>query len=116
MAEGYSLTMKEQNDRIKYKERALRQLENARDYLMTYGWTKGSYFDGNKACMAGALKSVGTIGDMGITMSYLMRVIPLEAHKEGKHPVTAFNDAEKTTFNDVMEVFDNAIQLAKEER
>ena len=98
---------------------ALDILKEARD-LLNKGWTKGMYTDMNGAyCAVGALRQVAT-GDYG-----LEHVVPMLFECIPNHPsefrewwnqwdeIVSFNDRLSTAKEDVLALFDCAIQKAE---
>ena len=93
-------------------------LTEARRRLLEDGWIQGKYQDDNGLCAAGAvLVSQGhaaVFNDMhwreNPALNLLQELCPSTPSRAG---LTFWNDDPKTTFNDVMELFDKAIIVAK---
>lgn len=110
---------------------ALSVLREALDLLGPNGehWTKGTYEDSDgNYCMIGAItkatygfvyQDTGRLGDVDeratifqITRRYLLQAALASSPGVRLH-LTKFNDFSETTFEDVRQVFERAIQLAE---
>lgn len=110
---------------------AVEHLQKARDYLMEHGWTKGDAVnEKGQACAKGATWQFddqermrvinGESSDISLEpCRYLrwavIRLFPERAPSSGMCRIPQFNDHEATTFNDVMDLYDEALRLAKED-
>lgn len=92
------------------------KLQAARDYLIENGWHQGGVGPrdpltaertGEERCIIGAHWEVCDRQSLSSkpALRYIARIEP---------GIIAFNDDPSTTFNDVMNLFDEAILLAKE--
>lgn len=89
-------------------------LERTRTLLMEKGWCKHDVVTAEgQHCLFGAVLDSG--GSIGAQMRYLNRALGESDWTCSAGPVAYFNDADETTFNDVIGVIDEAIILAKED-
>lgn len=107
---------------------AVEILQEARDYLMAHGWTQLVSEDTHgKVCVMGALdKAVQGPTEAAVFLNRAAdRLFPERYqlarfyHDEGQSTsytcaAASINDHPKTTFNDVMGIYDEALLLAKE--
>lgn len=103
-------------------DHVLSDLQNARAYLLEFGWHQGAYVPGyyeewysQPACMEGAIicsinPKVGHSQTFSSEVSARLWAasVALENHTGGK-TVAEFNDEEERTFEGVIRVFDRAI-------
>ena len=99
---------------------ALELLQKARENLMTYGWCKDNSYESQtgRACALGAMEATREAEEfLKLAVPYDFRIKHKAAHRPGqqqKMVVAAYNDDPKTTFNDIVALYDDAILIAKE--
>lgn len=96
-------------------------LQEAKDILITDGWMQYEMGDaGGPKCITGAIVHTGAVIHTGESISddersyafdYLVAALMI---RDGVHNIPNWNDVRGRTFNEVMNLFDEAILLAKE--
>lgn len=102
-------------------------LKKAKQYLLDHGWSKHSFRRGGSVCAAAAVAAVQGVAEQyasdlnaphldtlpGIELlNAAVEILGPRECGDAWHPVAKFNDAEETTFEDVVALFDKAIELA----
>lgn len=101
-------------------------LQATKDWLMENGWVQKSFREENGACILGAMNRAAWVEDYGyrdkmIWWDVKNNVVELiceviEDHKEEDFngTIMSWNDEEGRTFNEVIDVIDEAIIRSKE--
>lgn len=88
-------------------------LRDAKEYLFEKGWHKGNYgtVDG-PVCLAGACLMVqfGNFDQSSPLDDKITDTLNAACKEEGFTHIACFNDAEETSFDDVINVIDKAIK------